>query len=132
MFRKSHTLKFKERGTKNMQMKIWNVFTDSTGKVIHRQEICGEKHELKLSNGEVIDVITDKRCKSWFVTDIESGLLLIPSRYYGFIVYDTQHDCSTEENALETAKFCIENYLKDNNITFAEMRGNRLKEIQQK
>ena len=33
---------------------------------------------------------------------------------------------------IENAKFCIENYLKDNNMTFAEMRKNRLKEIQQK
>ena len=46
------------------------------------------RHILKLATGEIISVGTDKRGDCWFVSDIESGLNLIYSHYYGFIEFD--------------------------------------------
>ena len=91
-------------------------------------EVRGKKHKLKLYNGEIIEVTTDKRMEFWFITDIETGYCVIPSSYYGFLNYDPQHDVLTERNALETAKFCIDRYLKSNNITFSQWRERRLSE----
>ena len=36
---------------------------------------------------------------------------------------------SSEKNALKTAKFCIDRYLAENNITFAEWRIKRINQL---
>lgn len=95
----------------------------------YSEYIIGNKHKLKLITGEVLNVVTDKRQEYWFVTDVETGLLLVPRLYYGFINYDPQHDVYKERNALETAKFCINRHLTERNMTFAEMRVRRLNNL---
>lgn len=91
--------------------------------------VNGKKHKIKLYNGEILDVATHKKNGFWFVTDLETGFNIIPRSYYGFICYDFTHDISTERNALETAKFCIDEYLKSHNITFSQWRTKRLSEV---
>ena len=95
----------------------------------YEDTIIVNRHKLKLATGEIISVGTDKRGDCWFVSDIESGLNLIYSHYYGFIEFDPVHDVYSEKNALETAKFCIDRYLAENNITFAEWRTKRIKQL---
>ena len=97
----------------------------------YEDTIIVNRHKLKLATGEIISVGTDKREDCWFVSDIESGLNLIYSHYYGFIEFDPLHDVYSEKNALETAKFCIDRYLAKNNITFAEWRIKRIKQLKE-
>ena len=97
----------------------------------YEDTIIMNRHKLKLATGEIISVGTDKREDCWFVSDIESGLNLIYSHYYGFIEFDPLHDVYSEKNALETAKFCIDRYLDENNITFAEWRIKRIKQLKE-
>lgn len=91
--------------------------------------IIGNRHKIKLITGEVVKVATDKRHDCWFVTDIESGLSIVSSSYYGLLCFDDEHDVFTEKNALDTAKFCVDAHLKSKNITFEEWRKERLSEL---
>ena len=93
------------------------------------RKIIGNKHKIKLITGEVINVVTDKRYAHWFVTDVKSGLCIVPPSYYGLLCFDDEHDVFTEKNALETTKFCVDNFLKSQNITFEQWRKERLYEI---
>jgi hypothetical protein len=91
--------------------------------------IIGNRHKIKLITGEVIKVATDKRHDYWFVTDIESGLAIVSPSYYGLLCFDDEHDVFTENNALDTAKFCVDAHLKSKNISFEEWRKERLSEL---
>lgn len=98
---------------------------------MYEDTIIVNRHKIQLATGETISVGTDKREDCWFVTDIESGLNVIYSHYYGFIEFDLLHNVYSEKNALETAKFCIDKYLAENNITFAEWRIKRLEQLKE-
>lgn len=90
------------------------------------RKIVGNRHKIKLITGEVINVVTDKRDAHWFVTDVESGFCMVPPSYYGLLCFDDEHDVFTEKKALETTKFCVDNFLKSKNITFEQWRKERL------
>lgn len=109
-----------------IQIKMENGFNDT-----YTKTIIANRHKIKLITGETINVCTDKRGNQWFVTDVESGLLLVPSAYYGFLCYDPKHDVYKERNAIQTAKYCIDEYLKSKNTTFKQMRENRIKNIKE-
>lgn len=109
-------------------MKIKYLITISGGE---KEEVYGNFHILKLCSGEKIKVASHKDGDwGWHITDIETGLNLVPLRYYGFIFYeDYGYGVDTERNALNTAKFNLDKYLKEHNTTFSERREKRLKEI---
>lgn len=93
------------------------------------RKIVGNRHKIKLITGEVINVVTDKRDAHWFVTDVESGFCMVPPSYYGLLCFDYEHDVFTEKKALETTKFCVDNFLKSKNITFEQWRKERLSKL---
>lgn len=95
----------------------------------YTKTIIGNRHKIKLCTGEVINVVTDKRGNQWFVSEVETGLLLVPSAYYGFICYDPKHDVYKEKNALETVKYCFDQHLQSKKISFKEMKEKRIKQI---
>ncbi|MGN0961301.1 MAG: hypothetical protein ACI4PF_03790 [Christensenellales bacterium] len=105
------------------------VNTDGTR---YKKNIIGNKHTLKLCTGEKLKVVAHKEdgYNYWHITDIETGLNMVPEHYYGFIDYDDKHNAFTEKNALETAKYSIDKHLNKKKITFSEMREKRLKEVQ--
>lgn len=103
--------------------------------------IRGNRHKIKLDSGEVINVVTDKRTDDvlgpmWFVSHIESGLNIIPPRYYVYprFIFRLIDDCDlepiTERNALKIAKYVWDSIFKNEGKTFEEVwqeRENNLK-----
>lgn len=111
-----------------MRIKLLIPMENALGERIYK-EIIGNKRKIKLNNGEIISVMTDKRKDMWFVTDVISGILLIPQSYYGLIVYDEKHNVFTENNALETAKHFLDNEIENKKMGFYEMLENRCEEL---
>ena len=103
--------------------------------------IEGNRHKIKLDSGEVINVVTDRRevhpvfGRQWFVTHIDSGLWIIPKRYYCFPRIVWSHDCdldpTTEKNALKIAKHTFDTIYRTQNRTFAQVLADREKELKE-
>jgi hypothetical protein len=105
--------------------------------------ICGNRHKLKLKSGEVINVITDKRDDDvlgpmWFVTHVESGLNIIPPKYYQYprFIVRKEDDCDldpiTERNALKIAQYVWDTIYETQNKTFEQVWKNREENLDKK
>lgn len=118
-----------------------NARTDDDSIMIIR----GNGHKLKLNSGEVINVVTDKRCDGltsglngqlWYVSHIDSGLSIIPIRYYCYprIIWndDIDLDPTTEKNALKIAKYELDKIFEAKHQTFSELLKRREKELEEK
>lgn len=111
-----------------MKKKLMITMEKGTGEK-YTKIIIGNRHKIKLCTGEIINVLTDKRDKQWFVTEVETGLNLVPDSYYGFLCYDTEHDIYKEKNALETAKYCLNLIIQFKKKSFKEILENRIKHL---
>lgn len=100
-----------------------------------KKKIKGFKTQLKLKSGEIINVVVDKRKDKyygnmWFVTHIESGLLIVPPQYYCFprLIVDLDEldlDPDTKDNALEIAKYNLDRIYAKRGKTFTEIWNER-------
>ena len=93
------------------------------------QTKIGNKHTIKLDNGEKIIVATRLDSdiiygKWWTVTDVDSGLLIVaynPSPYD----YLSKHTNNTERGALALAKDSLNFALADKQCTYKELISRR-------
>lgn len=99
-----------------------------------KEEREGNKHILKISTGEEIEVATSIEEDGWSVTDIESGLRfsgandLLEISVLEYIYGDGSVVSleNTEENLLKIAKDKIERVVKGSRKTMVELREERL------
>ena len=98
------------------------------------QTKIGNKHKIKLSNGEIINVATTKEGDLiygtwWNVSDIDSGLLIVcynPSPYD----YLSKHTNNTERGALLLAKDTLNFAIKDKQCSYKELLNKRFKNVE--
>lgn len=91
----------------------------------------GNKHILKLSNGEKIVVATDKESdvvygKWWNVTDIETGIAVVGLHEHLMFIYPFENSNDTEKGALGLAKERLDMALELKNITYKQLVEDRL------
>ena len=124
---------------KNWRTDMAKVTINARTKDNSAMVIEGNRHKIKLESGEVIDVVTDRRevhpvfGRQWFVTHIDSGLNIVPPRYYCYphIIwdYDIDLDPTTERNALKIAKHTFNTIYRTQNKTFAQILEEREKQL---
>jgi len=102
-----------------MQIQFNVPFSDGTTK-----EITGNKHKIKLDNGETVIVASHKKDsvygKYWCVSDIESGMQISGGFEYSCMFYPNYKN--TEKQLLYIAKTKLDFVLKEENLSINEFR----------